>query len=361
MGDVDETDMVVEELRAELKALKTSSRASLEEAHAETAKKVLLLEEAESKVRVLTEALTQASETVATLRQKQTGLVITVREATAKAKAMEAYAAHEEELRVAATKKTDEMREELRHVQWKLSQAAATEADLRSSLYDEQMARQQAEEAKPAETDVSNELRARANGAVAAAAVATAAATDLSHRSLKEAAMARAERSRLEERCRKLEAAARAAGMCVHPMTFQSCGSSAPPTPTGGTRLASRKGQVPPGALPASLPAVPVGFSDRDMSVAVLHAHLFGLSQPADAHAHAISLSQARGRPLGQRRASTPLSKRRPPGVMPAVTPANTPTLRPSSSAHGSVTSGSLRPSSSTSSIRPTPTQGFII
>ena len=340
----------VEDLRAELQTVVASSMASLEAARAETVKKRVMLDEERSKTAMLTTALTQASETVAMLQRRQGGLVMTAREAATKARAMEEYGAREADGRASAAATTEEVREELRHARWELSQSAVTETKLREQLYNEQMARQQAEEGlllarthTPEES--AEQLRACAKAAAAEAAAATASAMELSQSSLQEAACARIERDRLEERCRELKRVARAAGARIPGVrqvslatrdfawashTRPSTASSAPPTPMSG----SRRGEPWHRQQPmTSLPVVSPHASDRGnaaLPVAALHAHILNLVQREPAQG-------CRGRAI------TPPKKRRP------LTPATAVPYMPLTAL--------LRPSSSASSLRPSVAQ----
>ena len=173
------------------------------------------LDDEMEKTQLLSTALSQASESVAALRKQEGSLVMTAREAYLKMNELDAYVQREVAEAQQSKDVADKLRAELQRARWEIAQAAETEAKLREQLYLEQARAKNADEALETARGHAgidpDELRLRAKTAAAEAAAATQAAIELSHKSLREAAEARAEREALAARCRMLERHMRAA------------------------------------------------------------------------------------------------------------------------------------------------------
>ena len=166
-------------------------------------------EDERAKREALEKALETASVTVAALRKERASLLVTAREASEKVLALETYVGSTSGDSDQQARAHEATRSQLEHARWQLSQAAARETELRSQLYVEQVSHSddvaQLEALRSQRHGTVAELRERAKGPAAEAAAATAAAMSLSKASLREAATARSDRSRLEVRVKELE------------------------------------------------------------------------------------------------------------------------------------------------------------
>lgn len=332
-----EAEAEVEEARSESVQTEFQSRRQVELAQEERdAKHDLLLEE-KSKTQLLTTALSQASDSVAALQAKQSSLVLTAREATFKLRELEQFMKTEASETATAQSTVSRLQGELQQTRWELTQAADTEAKLREQLFIEQSQRSQAAEALEAaqnwrsSDEVRAELRRRAAASTAEAAAAAHAAVNLSHKSLQEAAEARAERARLESRCKELEQRLKlgsgGGGLAMRPSASMPIVPKKVPSPTDRLHAAGRLPMLPPGS-PGSITPTALHQLIRDLDSATgpnkLASAASGLP-PAPASLPSAHKKARPGTPSGlaigtgsERQKKTPLALNSSPGAQTA-------------------------------------------
>ena len=187
----------------------------------ETTKKAL--EEEKGKNAVLAKALRKQSDAVTAMQKQQSDLMLAAREATLKARTIQAHMETGNRSAEEAQSALEGVRSQLNHAKWQVEQAKQAEAALRNELYHEEIAHAQARDALdaagaqgggkgggsgsgsgggPYETDTQLLIAAKA---IAEASALASASEQLASDRLEEAATARAERGLLEARVATLE------------------------------------------------------------------------------------------------------------------------------------------------------------
>ena len=312
-----DSELELDEARAETERVGVRAERSITLARDEVDSYRTMLSEEKSRTEVLTTALAQASDAVASLQAKQGSLILTAKEAAFKTRQLEGHVARNEGKSDDAASLLETTKQQLHHARWELQMAAESESALREQLHQEEIGHSnttRALEALRAERPpTGGELRQRAKGATAEAAAATAAALALSEQSLREAAAARSDRSRLEARLRQLErdsrertSAAKHAlpGSGVRLLVKHS--ASSPRLPSRLSPVGSAGGQPPPRS--ANVKENPAG-----LPVSALHAQILDLI-----HTPTSSGGGSGASPIGRRR-SPRMSPPHRPGTVPAL------------------------------------------
>ena len=212
---------VGEDLQRETERLKDRFSGEVAKATSELEMTKHVLDEEKSKNAVLAKALRKQSDAVASMQRQQSDLMLAARDATLKARTIQAHMETGNRTAEEAHSALEGVRSQLNHARWQVEQAKQAEAALRNELYYEEIAHAQARDALdaaggqgggkrdgkrggsgPHETDAQLLVAARA---IAEASALASASEQLASDRLEEAATARAERGLLEAKVATLE------------------------------------------------------------------------------------------------------------------------------------------------------------